>query len=288
VVALLLVALPVLLFLQFDPRPAVSIEGSSDDRDVARAEDFYFRYSRDRNEAAIALYERILARNPDHAGAQAGLANALVQRAMRWPDPPGPQSREFTRLGDALQAGHLQSRTAVAELERAEWLARAAVRQQPDSPAAHKALGLVLSASGEQDAALESYRRTVELDPDAWGAMINIADVHQIRNQPDEALTWFEFAHAAMTRVYDSQSAHVQPWYSELAVVIGDQHLARDELGAAERWYRTALEHRPLHPEAMRGLARALSRAGQHDAAREVCERLRARIDAAEDCLPDS
>ena len=61
---------------------------------IERANDFYFQYRRADNEAAITLFERILTERPDHASALAGLANALVQRVIRWPDEPG---RVFSR-----------------------------------------------------------------------------------------------------------------------------------------------------------------------------------------------
>ena len=53
---------------------------------AGRADDFYMQFTQADNAAAIDLYERVIAMDPDHVGAQAGLANALVQRVVRWPD----------------------------------------------------------------------------------------------------------------------------------------------------------------------------------------------------------
>ena len=61
---------------------------------IARADDFYFQYTREDNEAAIALYERVIAATPDDPNALAGLANALVQRSMRWPVSGRPSGAE--------------------------------------------------------------------------------------------------------------------------------------------------------------------------------------------------
>ena len=70
----------------------------------------------------------------------------------------------------------------------------------PDSAAAHKALGFVLSAQHQFAPALASYHRAVALDPDAWGSMINIGDLMEITGRDEEALPWFEQAYAAMGR----------------------------------------------------------------------------------------
>lgn len=77
---------------------------------VERADDYYFQFSRGDNEAAIELYQRVLGLRPDDPLAMAGLANALVQRSVRWPE--GEPSRGFERLGDALANGHLEREPA--------------------------------------------------------------------------------------------------------------------------------------------------------------------------------
>jgi len=84
---------------------------------VERANDFYFQYTRADNEAAIELFNRILADNPDHAPALAGLANAFVQKVIRWPDELG--APEITKLGDAINAGRTKTDNAKRLLARA-------------------------------------------------------------------------------------------------------------------------------------------------------------------------
>jgi len=198
--------------------PAASLDDSA--LLVSRADDYYFQFSRADNEAAIELYQRVLGLHPDHAPALAGLANALTQRAIRWPESPGAGPAEFTRLGDALANGHLDREPARSQLWRAQQLAESAVAVAPDSAAAHKALGFVSGAQRRFDAALVSYRRAVALDPDAWGPLINIGDVLEISGQDAEALTYFEQAYAAMGRAYDRNPVQVRPWYAPMGVLI--------------------------------------------------------------------
>lgn len=251
---------------------------------VSRADDYYFQFSRADNESAIELYQRVLGLHPDDAPALAGLANALTQRSIRWPQLAQGDGAEFTRLGDALANGHLEREPDRQQLQRARQLAERAVMVAPDSAAAHKALGFVLSAQRQFAPALRAYRRAVVLDPDAWGAMINIGDVLEISGRDDEALPWFEQAYAAMGRVYDRNPVQVRPWYADLGVLIADRYRVRGDLPSAEAWYRRVLAESPLHPAATTGLARLLREGGDAAAAARLCAELKQRSGESIDC----
>lgn len=253
---------------------------------LSRADDYYFQFSRADNEAAIELYERVLGLRPDDPLAMAGLANALAQRCIRWPQSTGGEPREFTRLGDALANGHLNEAPARSQLQRAQHLAERAVALAPDSAAAQKALGFVASAQGRFDTALAAYRQAVALDPDAWGPMINIGDLLEITGKQEQALPYFEQAHAAMGRVYDRNPVQVRPWYADLGVLIAGRHRARADLPAAEAWYRRVLNQSPLHPAATKGLSEVLRARGDDAAADRLCEELTQRT-GEKNCYPD-
>lgn len=252
---------------------------AGDDRHVlvALADDFYFQFSRADNEAAIELYQRVLGLHPDDVPALSGLANALVQRCVRWPESPGPGPIEFHQLRDALANGHLARPPALQQLQRASALAERAVALAPDSPVAHKALGFTMSAQGAFDSALSEYRRTVELDADAWGALINIGDVLEITGRPGDALPYIERAYAAMGRTYDRSSARIRPWHARLGVGIAERYLARGDRSAAETWYRAVLAHYPLDPLATRGLSELLRKSGDTAEADRLCAELMQR-----------
>jgi transcriptional activator of cad operon len=246
---------------------------------VERANDFYFQYTRADNEAAIALFERVLAERPEYAPALAGLANALVQKVIRWPDEPG--TIEYTRLEDALRSGRTTTEPAKRVLSLAQTLALRAVALAPGDPAAHKALGFVRSAGGDFDQAIVSYRKAIAIDPDAWGPLINIGDVLEISGRKSEALPHFEQAYAAMTRIYDKEAARVRPWYAELGVLIADRHRAGGALSEAESWYRRVLVYAPLHRIATSQLAALLKSQGETVTAIELCTALRQRTGVA-------
>ncbi|GHA86293.1 hypothetical protein GCM10007067_25430 [Lysobacter bugurensis] len=245
---------------------------------TVQADDFYFQFTRGDNESAIELYERVLALQPDDAHALAGLANALVQRAIRWPDLSGQPPMHFTRLGDALAHGHLDRQPASRQLERARLMAERAVAVAPDSSAAHKAVGFVASAQSRFQDALIAYERAVELDPNAWGTLINIGDVLEITGREREALPYFERAYAAMQRSYANNPVQIRPWYAPLGVLIADRHASRGDPSMAESWYRRVLGHSPLHPESTRGLAQLMRAGGDEAEARRLCAELNHRV----------
>ncbi len=249
---------------------------------VERANDFYFQYTRADNEAAIDLFNRILADNPDHAPALAGLANAFVQKVIRWPDEPG--AAEMTKLGDAINAGRTRTDNATRLLARARIYAERALRVAPNDPAALKALGFVQSAQGDFAAAIATYKTAIAVDKDAWGPMINIGDVLEISGRAPDAVPYFEAAYAAMARVYDSQSARVRPWHAALGVVIGDRYKSHGDNEAAESWYRTVLAEAPLHRDATDRLATLLRESGDATGAEILCANLRKRLGPATVC----
>lgn len=253
---------------------------------LARADDYYFQFSRADNEAAIELYERVLGLRPDDPLAMAGLANALAQRCIRWPQSTDAGLLEFKRLGDALANGHLDQEPARSQLQRAQRLAERAVTLAPDSAAAQKALGFVAGAQGRLDTALKAYQRAVALDPDAWGSMINIGDVLEITGKGEQALPYFEQAYAAMGRVYDRNPVQVRPWHADLGVLIAGRYRARADMSAAEAWYRRVLSLSPLHPAATAGLSAVLSSGGDSAQAKRLCEELVQRTGNGNACHP--
>jgi DNA-binding winged helix-turn-helix (wHTH) protein/Tfp pilus assembly protein PilF len=242
---------------------------------IDRANDFYFQFHRADNEAAIQLFERLLAEDPDYAPALAGLANALVQKVIRWPDEPG--AKEVTRLGDALKSGRTQTAAARVTLARAQTYAERAVSLAPSDPETHKALGFVLAARQQFDPALDQYREAVRLDANAWGALINMGDVLEISGRPGEALPHFEEAYAAMGKIYQAQSARIRPWYADLGVLIGKRHKAEGSTKWAEVWFRRVLDYAPLHQAATSELARLLRETGRTQEADERCANLMAK-----------
>jgi len=159
----------------------------------------------------IALYERALVLDPDSEKAQGYLAAQLAARVL-----------------DQMTA------SAATDLPRAETLADRALAAFPNRPLAHYAKGQVLRAQQRFEEALREYETVVSLnrnwvhaiaalgyckfvtgsidevipaqerairlsprDPQIWLYYFWIGQVHLLQSRVDEAILWFERAHAA-------------------------------------------------------------------------------------------
>ncbi len=238
---------------------------------LERAEDAYFQYTRGDNETAIALYDQALTADPEDTAAQAGLARALVQRALRWPNPPGGEEYTRTTLGEALATGRLETAQARATLDRALGLVTSAAQTAPNSADVQLALGLTLAARRDLTGAEAAYRHALAIDASSWGALINLGDLADMRGAPEQALPFYERAFETMQRVYAREPQRIRPWQAEVGVLIAARHGAAGRTAEAERWYRRVLSQSPMHSPSVDGLAALLAARGDVPAARALC-----------------
>ncbi len=272
-------------FIETIPKRGYRLIAKRADEDglLRRAEEFYFQFTRADNEAAIVLYEQALARDPDDVAALSGLANGLVQRAVRWLDVAEGDAPRST-LGQALHSGVLATPKALALLAEAQRHGERAVSQAPDDPAALKALGLVMAAMRRFDDARRLYDRALAADGQAWGVLINLADLDGLEGRDADALSKLERAYRAMEALYESQAVTIRPWHAALGTLIADRYRAAGDGAQADGWYRRVLARSPLHDEATAGLAAVLADQGDAEAARALCRDLVARIGSSAAC----
>lgn len=265
----------------WDWGPAVPTSSATS---LARADDLYMRFRRADNEAALALYEAAVRSRPENAAALSGAANALVQRVVRWPGRPGEPDRGALSISEALAAGLHQSPAARAELARARGFAETAVELEPASGRTRKALGLVLAASGEIEAAEVQYRLAIEADPRAYAPHINLGELRVLADDLEGGLEHFERAFALMLDAYPTEPQRVGQWPAELGVAIGQLH---ERLGAprqAQQWYERVVALVPLHPGATGRLAASWARLGQPERAKALCAELASKVEVSEPC----
>lgn len=263
------------------PAPdAIGGQAAEAERLTRRADDLYFQFTRRDNEAAIVLYERAVAADPEAAAPRAGLANALVQQVIRYIAP----APERTTLGQAIAAGVPESDEGRARLARARTLAEGAVRAAPGDAGALKALGFVRSAQGDLAGAEAAYRQALARDPDAWGVLINLGDIAELRGDRARAIGHLEQAYGAMDRLYGQEAIRISPWRARLGVDIAARHLAAGRPQEAEGWYRRVLQDAPLDPAATTGLARLLADRGDPRAAARLCRDLVDRTGPVAEC----
>ncbi|MEO0972067.1 MAG: winged helix-turn-helix domain-containing protein [Pseudomonadota bacterium] len=252
------------------PSPAHSLTERADDR--------YMRFTRADNEAAIVLYERALGVDGEYGPAHAGLANALVQRVIRWPSDSRDTDMQAATLTEALARELHQTPLAQETLRRASAMAQRAARLAPRNSDALKALGLTYAAQGDLGRAADTYRRAIALDPQAWESMINLGEIHQINGESVEAARVFAEAFDAMDRAYAAEPQRVGPWQGALGVVVASLQVSLGNTEEAELWYRRVLERYPLNVEATRGLARLLEAGGDPSQAQQLCRQLVERL----------
>ncbi|MBL8840835.1 MAG: tetratricopeptide repeat protein [Planctomycetes bacterium] len=126
-----------------------------------------------------------------------------------------------------------------------------AIREAPNSAAAHHDLGLALHLAGRAEEAAASLRRALELDPKMSAAHNNLGIVLMGMQRPDEALPHFEAAVAC-----DPNNANA---HNSLGLVLRDRGLLARALGSFQR----AADLDPTHASALRGLGGTLARLGR-------------------------
>ncbi len=249
-----------------------------------RAESHYYQYTRLENESALKLYEKIIAADPEHALSQSGLANALVQKTLRWPNAINEPEISHNSLTESLAAGRLKNEQATLQLARAEGLALRATVLAPDNAKAHRSLGLVYAAQEKFAQAEKQYRQAIALDHNEWGALINLSELQSHAGDPTAALSSLKQAHAAMSRVYTADEVIIRPWYAKLGVVIADKSFELAQFSEAEIWYRQVLDFDPYNEAATMGLIKVLQQQGDQESANSLCFDLRQKVNPDVDC----
>lgn len=204
-----------------------------------------------RVDAAITLYDRVLARRPDHpdalhmkavAAAQAGRLDegiALLRRAIEAKDDVVDY---HNNLGHLLA---MAGRTAEAETAL-----RRALDLAPDHAAAHNNLGDVLERDGRLPEALDAYRRAAALVPDNASVHGNLGVVLQRLGRPDEAVAAFR------------QAAALDPDSPEAHNNLGSALQTVERLEEAEAELRRAIALRPDYANAWHNLGGVLMARG--------------------------
>lgn len=194
---------------------------------------------------AIGCFERALRMEPESPAAHAFLSSALGGRNHYVPDAAG--------------------------LNRAEEEARIALRLDPNSADAHRALGGVLYQRGQLAAAQEEQLRGVEAAGTEERIATSIGLTSVALGEPVRALGWLEMAQHWATLPGDYDGLMGNAWA-----------LLLDE-GRAEAAYRRAIDLRPEIPDGWIGLAHLKLQAGDFEVARRIAQECRKRFHSSID-----
>lgn len=214
-----------------------------------------------RSAEAMALFQSILAENPDHTDAL-HLAGLVLHQN-------GDSARGAELMGRAVelhpQSGIYRINLGIAfetlgRLEEAEQQYREGVRLQPGLAQAHYNLGHVQTALGDLEGAVDSYREAVRLAPTLPEARANLGVALRDLGRAEEALPHLEKALQLRGHVDD---------HTNLAAAFHD--LGRTE--ASEALYRRVLEHAPDHAQTLSNLGALLEDLGREEEAVTCLER---------------
>jgi tetratricopeptide (TPR) repeat protein len=239
---------------------------------LTRADSLYMLFDKQSNEAALALYENVLEIDAENALARAGVANALVQRVVRWPSTPFAIEQSGVSLTTALASGQLQTPEATSMLERARLVAEKAVRLAPNDVQALKSLGFVYSAEGRIDRAIEQYQRAVNIDQNAWRSLINLGELYELNGQQRQALETFMLAFDAMQKRFDQEPQHVGPWQPVLGNSIAFRFAEIGDENNVQLWANKVLDLVPFDRTATTLLIESLLRQNKTEAATQICQ----------------
>ena len=255
---------------------------------LARADGLYMTFNEQNNEAALALYESVLELDTHNAKAQAGVANAMVQRLVRWPSDEFSIDASKVSLTKALSTGQLATPESKLMLERARLIAEKAVRLNPKDTHAIKSLGFVYSAENKIEQAIAQYQRAVELDSTAWRSLINLGEMYALSGDEEKAIETFILAFHAMQARYSEEPQHIGPWQPEMGKSIARRFLERGEFGQSIRWSEDVLKLVPFEREATRLLILALRQNEQFERVKEVCSQYATKLEPLTVCsTPD-
>ena len=169
-------------------------------------------------------------------------------------------------------------------LERAAGLAERSARLSPDNADTLKALGLTYAAQGRLEEAKTIYEKAIDLDEMAWESMVNLGEIHLMRDETDQALRIFTRAYDVMDEAYATEPQKIGPWQSPMGTTIARLHLQQANLGDAEIWYRRVLTIAPLDRDASIGLAAILRVNGDTVQADNICGELKSRFQDIDAC----
>lgn len=192
------------------------------------------------------------------------------------PDYSFTETRESRRRSEAR---HLVSRAGQAYREgdyrAAADHARAALKADPAHGAAHTVLGLVASASGDEQVAGGHYAKAAELDVDNGVALNNYGAWLCGNGRAQEALGWFERALGA-------------PGYPEPEAALANLAgcaLKAGRIDLVEPAARAALEIAPDSVVALQAMSEYNFNVGRHFEARAFSQRRLAAAPATPDAL---
>ena len=236
----------------------------------------YARSAREEYAWARKAFEEALVLDPDHEDALAGLGETLLRFGQN--DSAVKCFHRILELGYhddvdlMLQAGRALFRDGL--IAEAKEFFEVAVQQAPDSAEAVACVGYAQHRLGEDDAAIATLRRSLQLDSEHAEARIYLANIlydrgdyeaalyHLERTSPDDH--WDELGIWRLTELKKSlfrvadDDEDLKPWDERLSELSGEPDDIDDMLAEIETRFNEALEGEAEHAKGQLELFGAL------------------------------
>lgn len=203
-----------------------------------------YRFAKTDLEAAGDFLRLAIDLDPTFALAYAGLSAVSYSRAL---------------------LGYSDERKDLVDEARA--LAQRSVALDEKDATAHWALGRAYKLRGEHDAAISEFKTAITLNPSFAHAHYNIGWALSLAGEPERAI------------VHIDQALRLSPWDPLLfafMIVRAHAHLQTDEDNRAMSWAEKAARQPNAHVHTKAVYAVTLQRCGQHEAAVQVVDEIRA------------
>src|SRR5215471_562188 len=191
--------------------------------------------SRENVTEELALFEEALRREPDLRPAMVGTAMALTTAVL-------------SSLADDPRHN----------LDRADELLDRVLTKSPDAYQAHYWKGVLLEARGDNQAALRSLTKCIDINPSATYAHSQMAEVLTRLGRPQEGLDYIQYAMRLSPR---------DPRIGRFYLIAGQAELELHHDGAAAEWFQRAIASQPRDPSAHLYLAATYALMGNKDVA---------------------
>jgi serine/threonine protein kinase/Tfp pilus assembly protein PilF len=201
---------------EYHPQPETTKPDSSAQVNIhaydyyLKGREYYYRYRNEDNDNAVLLFKEVLALDNRFTLAYAGLADAYVQRSLRY----GQSSAWLdSAMQQSEQALHLDKNSAEA----------------------YKALGLIYYSRSWFQKALAANRTAVELNPNYDPALGNLGWVYYHLGKFDQAYNWL------------LKAVQLNPTNPNLNLGLGMVYLGLHEYKQAREYLEIAYTLQPLH-----------------------------------------
>ena len=171
-------------------------------------------------EAALPYLETVAEAWPWHHASHYNLGQALARLGRE------DEAKAYLDRAETLRA--LQSKIMQREVS---------VRSFPEDPYAHAALASALRQAGRYDDAMHSYKVALFLKPSDTEFQNNVAILHLLRGDNDEAIQWFE-------NILRQDSTLADVWMN-----LGIVYAKSDRKAEARRAWEMALRQKPGRPQ---------------------------------------